>query len=239
MATAQPPAPPAKVSVFEDLVDIFASPAEVFARRVGGNAWVPLAIIVVLAGIIYFATQGLMQPVFDAEFNRAMARQMARDPSVTAAQMEAGRAMMQKVGGLFVIIGIPISILFTGVLVWLAGKIFGATESIADAIVIATYAWFPRVISMIVGAVIAVMADPAKLNSMFSVTLSAGKLLDPDTTSHSLFVLAGRLDVFIIWQTVLLGIGISVMGKISRANGLIAGAILWLIGTGAAMALQR
>jgi len=239
MATAQPPAAPAKVSVFEDLVDIFVSPSEVFARRTGGNVWVPMAIVVVLATILYFATRGLMQPIFDAEFNRAIARQMAKDPSVTAAQMEAGRAMMQKIGGIFVILGIPISIGFVGVLLWLVGKAFGATESIADAMVIATYAWFPRVISFIVSAVIALMADPAKLNSMFSVTVSAGKLMDPDTTAHALFLLGGRLDLFIIWQTVLLGIGLSVMGKISRMNGLLAAAILWLIGTGATIALQR
>lgn len=239
MATSLPPASPAKASVFEDIVDIFASPSEVFARRAGGSPWAPMGILIVISAILYFATKGLMQPIMDAEFTRAAQRQMAANPQITAEQMEQGRAFFQKIGFIFVLVGIPISIGFVGVLLWLVGKAFGAVESIGDAMVIATYAWFPRIISMIIGAVMAVMADPAKLNSMFSVTVSAGKFLDPDTTSHALFMMAGRVDVFIIWQTVLLGIGLSVMGKIPRANAFIAAAIMWVIGSGMMLVMQR
>jgi len=239
MATSLPPAAPAKVSVWEDVVDIFTSPVEVFVRRIGGDVWIPMGILVLFSAVFYFATKGLMQPIFDTEFARGAARAMAKNPQITAEQMEQGRAMMQKVGGVFVIIGVPISIAFVGIILWLVGKLFGATESVGDAMVIATYAWFPRIISMIVSAVIAVMVDPSKLNSMFSVTLSAGKFLDPDTTGHAMFLMAGRLDVFILWQTALLGLGLSVMGKISRANGLIAAAIMWVVGSGMILAFQR
>jgi hypothetical protein len=239
MATTLPPAPSSTVSIWEDFVDIFTSPSEVFLRRIGGSPWVPMGVLVVLAGILYFATRGLMQPIMDAEFARGAARAMASNPQVTAEQMEQGRAMMTKIIPVFVLLSVPISIGFVGIILWLVGKMFGATESVGDAMVIATYAWIPRVISFLVAAVIALMTDPAKLNSMFSVTLSAGKLLDPEATQHQLFMMAGRVDVFILWQTALLGIGLSVMGKIPRAQAFLAAGIMWLVGSGIATVMQR
>jgi hypothetical protein len=42
--------------------------------------------------------------------------------------------------------------------------------------------------------------------------------------------LLGRLDVFTIWVTILLAIGLSVTGKISRNKAAIAGVVVWLLG---------
>ena len=41
MATGQAPEAAAKASVFEDFIDIFTSPSEVFKRRMGANVWLP------------------------------------------------------------------------------------------------------------------------------------------------------------------------------------------------------
>ena len=229
MATSQPPVTPAAASLMEDFVDIFTSPSEVFRRRMGSNGWVPLAIIVVLSAVLYFATKGLLQPVFDAEWARQLAKVSAKDPAAATA-MEGSRGMVEKFGALFVIIGLPISMALTGVVLWLVGKIFGSAATVGDAIMVAIYAWVPRVLSFVASAVIMLMMDPAKVNSMFSATLSAGKIMDPDATSPVLFVLAGRVDVFIIWQTVLLAIGLSVVGKIPRTQAYIAAALVWFLG---------
>jgi len=40
----------------------------------------------------------------------------------------------------------------------------------------------------------------------------------------------GRIDVFTIWVTVLVAIGLAVTGKISRGKAAIAAAIVWLVG---------
>ena len=40
----------------------------------------------------------------------------------------------------------------------------------------------------------------------------------------------GRLDVFTIWVTVLLAIGLAVTGNVSRSRAAIAAAIVWLLG---------
>jgi ABC-type transport system involved in cytochrome c biogenesis permease component len=45
-----------------------------------------------------------------------------------------------------------------------------------------------------------------------------------------LVVLLGRVDVFTIWVTVLLAIGLSVTGRIPRSRAAIAAVIVWICG---------
>jgi hypothetical protein len=48
--------------------------------------------------------------------------------------------------------------------------------------------------------------------------------------SPALLGFLGRIDVFTIWVTVLLVIGLSVTGKIPRGRAAIAGVVVWLAG---------
>jgi len=238
MSQSLPPAAPAKTSLVDDLVDIFTSPAEVFRRRMGSNSW-PLLIILSLCLIgLFLATRGVMQPVFDAEWARAVARAEATNPQAATA-MAGARGMVEKFQVVGVILAVPVSVLFIGVVLWLVGKIFGAMQTVGDAMMVATYAYIPRILGGVVGAAMAMLMDASKLNSMFAPSLSVARFLDPDATPHALFQLAGRLDVFVLWQTALLGIGLSVTGKIPRLQGYIAAALMWLVGTGAIMGMQR
>jgi hypothetical protein len=45
-----------------------------------------------------------------------------------------------------------------------------------------------------------------------------------------LLAVLGRVDVFTIWVTVLLAIGLAVTGKIPRARAAMAGVLMWIIG---------
>ncbi len=235
MATGQAPETAAKASVFEDFIDIFTSPAEVFQRRMGANVWLQMLVLTVLAVVMFLVTRSILAPIFDAE----MARAFAKNPGMTADQIESGKAMAAKIGPIAIAISIPISMFFTGLFVWLCGKIFGAKQAFGDAVMVATYAWIPRLLAFVVAAVMGAMMDASKMVGLFSASLSVGKFLDPDTTSRAMYILAGRIDLFVIWQTVLLAIGLSVTGKITRSQAYIAAAIVWLIGTGASMMFQR
>jgi len=42
--------------------------------------------------------------------------------------------------------------------------------------------------------------------------------------------LVGRIDVFTIWVTILLAIGLAVTGKIPRSRAAIAGVLMWVLG---------
>jgi len=88
----------------------------------------------------------------------------------------------------------------------------------------------PRVVEGVVNRVEGLFIDPSNLDSRYSLTLGLGRFFDPDTTSPLLLGLIGRIDLFTIWITVLIAIGLAVTGKISRGKAAIAAAIVWLAG---------
>ena len=72
--------------------------------------------------------------------------------------------------------------------------------------------------------------DPDQLNGRFRLTLGVGRFFDPDLMSPILLGFIGRIDVFTIWVTVLLAIGIHVVGKIPKQQAAIVAAITWAVG---------
>jgi hypothetical protein len=121
--------------------------------------------------------------------------------------------------------------LIVGVVLWLVGKLVSAGENIGAACMIATYAFFPRILGALVQVIMAFVIDPSKLNGMNRVTLSAAYFLDPNVASPVSVVLASRIDVFVIWSTILLAIGLSVVARIPRSKAAIAAAIVFVLGT--------
>ena len=223
------PAAP-QASLWEDFIDIFTSPSQVFRRRENSGFGLQLLIVTVVFGILVLGTKSLMQPVFDAEMARQTAQVLKAHPEVTAEQLKGQMAMGEKIAPIFIIIAIPISILLTGLVLWLVGKIFESKQTAQTAMMVATYAFVPRLLGTVVGAVIAFLSSPERLNGAARLTVGLGALLDPDKSSPVLLALLTRVDLFVIWQTILLAIGLQVTGRVSKASSYLAAALVWLIG---------
>jgi len=219
-----------RASLWEDFVDIFYAPSQVFARRADGKFGMPLLFLVVVCAVLAFLTKNAMQPVMDAEFARRSAEMMRKNPNLTAEQMASGRGFFETFGPIFFAIGITVSVFGTGLVLWLVGKLFDAKESVAAAIMIATYAEMPRIVQILVNAAQGLFMAPEKLTSMYSVGISPARFMDPDHASPVILALASRVDPFVIWITVLLAIGLHVIGKIPKQQAYIAAAITWVVG---------
>jgi hypothetical protein len=219
-----------QTSLWEDFIDIFTSPSEVFRRRENSGFGMQLLIVTVLFAIIVLGTKSLVQPVFDAEMARQTAQVLKAHPEITADQMSKQMAMGAKLAPIFIIIVIPISILLTGLVLWVVGKFFESKQMAQAAIMVASYAFVPRIVGTVVGAIIAYFSNPDRLTSAARITVSLGQFLDPDKTSPVLMALLTRVDLFVLWQTALLAIGLQVTGKVSKSNSYIAAALVWLIG---------
>ncbi|HXT47159.1 MAG TPA: YIP1 family protein, partial [Gemmatimonadaceae bacterium] len=128
------------------------------------------------------------------------------------------------------IIAVPIVVLLTGLVTWLVGKLFDSVQSLRASMMVSTYAMFIKLPGLVAAALIAYFSDPSRLNGPARITLGLGALLDPDKTSPLLIALLTRVDVFTIWQTVLLAIGLQVTGKVTRSQSYLAAVIIWLIG---------
>ncbi|MEO6208966.1 MAG: YIP1 family protein [Gemmatimonadaceae bacterium] len=217
-------------SLWEDFIDIFTSPAAVFRRRESSGFGVPLLVLTVIFAILILGTKPLVQPAVDAEIARGIAHAMKQHPEITAAQMQQQQAMGEKFGTYFVIIAIPIMAMLTGLVLWLVGKIFESKQTASQGLMVATYAFFPKILATLAGALIAYLSSPDRLNGMARLSVGLGALLDPDKTSPVLLALLARVDVFTIWETILLAIGLQVTGKVSKSNAWLAAAIVWFIG---------
>lgn len=226
-ATTAPKTP----SVWEDFIDIFMSPSQVFERRQNGNFFWPMIVVTLIICLIFLGTQSLTQPVFDAEFARGMAATMRHNPQITADQIAKGKAIAEKFQVVFVLIGIPIAMFFVGLLLWLVGKLFDSKMTFAGGVLVAAYAAFPKIFAAIAGPVIAYFSDPSTLTSASKITVSAAHFFDVSNTSPIVLALLSRIDVFTIWSTILLGIGLSVLGKIPRSRAYVAATVVWVLAT--------
>ena len=221
---------PERAGLWEDFVDIFYAPSSVFARRSEGKFGMPMLFLVAVGTILFFLTKNATQPIMDAEFTRRSAEMMRQNPNMTAEQLASGRGFFDTFAPVFFAVGITMSIFGTGLVLWLVGKLFDAKESIAAAIMIATYSEVPRLVQILTNAAQGLVMSPESLNSMNSVGFNPARFMNPDTASPVLIALASRVDLFTIWITVLLAIGLHVLGRIPKQQAYIAAGITWLVG---------
>lgn len=222
----EPAAPPATSSIWEDFIDVFISPAELFRRRRDGRFGHAILVLVVVTAVIFFGTRGAMEPIFDAEFQRSMASR----PGMTPEQLEAARNMGRTLAPLTVLIGLPIAALLLGAMVWLGARSVGGRISYPQGAAIATFSMFPRLVEAVTNAVQALLMDQGKLISLHRLKLGVSRFLDPDQTSALTLALLGRLDLYTLWVTLLIAIGIKQMTALPGSRVAAAAVLIWLIG---------
>lgn len=228
--TASDP-PTEKAGVVEDFFDIFVAPATVYERRRDSSAWLPLIVVSVVLALAYLATAGAMQPIMDAEYARSMDAILKANPQFTAEQLEQSRAFGEVFGKIAFIVGTPIAIFFCGLGLMLVGKLVDAQLKLGTGVMIAAWAFVPRIIGAVATAIQLQFMKPESLDGMYRISSGPARFMDPGTASPFLLAIAGRVDIFILWTTLLLGIGLSVVARISRANGILAAFGVWTLGT--------
>jgi hypothetical protein len=110
------------------------------------------------------------------------------------------------------------------------GKLFDSVQTLGQGLMVATYAQFPRVLlGLLLMTIQGFLMDLSTADRIYDVTFSAARFAG-DGTSELMLVILSRFDVFIIWTTVLLGIGLHVTGKIPKSKAMIAAFIVWALG---------
>jgi hypothetical protein len=230
---AQSAAAPLKAqpsSFWEDVIDIFFQPAQVFRRRENRSVWPPVLFVSISIGIIFLATFNTLQPIFDAEFTRATAKALASNPGLTQERLDQGRKMAEP----FTKYGVGVVILATmfvlGVTSWIVGKLIGSKQSFHAALVVAAWSYIPRVLGAVIGGVQGLLMDPSKLTGQLALSLGPARFLDPDKANPLLLQLYGRFDLITLWITVLLAIGFYVTGRVPKSRAVVFGILIWIVG---------
>ncbi|HEV8411394.1 MAG TPA: Yip1 family protein [Gemmatimonadaceae bacterium] len=225
------PTPTDNASMAEDFIDIFTSPAKVFARRAKANPIVPFLIASVVMAILFFASKNALAPIFDSMTQKAIDQAMKSNAQMTpdmADKMRPVMAITFVVGGL---IGTPILLLIGALFTWIVGRFFmGGALTYGGALLIASYAFFPKLLGSIVGMVQAMVMDVTKLTSPYQLSISVARLFSPSSMSDGKYNLLGQLDLFSIWCSVLIAIGLMQVAKLEKSKAVTAAVILFVLG---------
>ncbi len=219
---------PSNPGLWEDFIDILYQPSAVFDRRREGQFGLALVVLIVMWAVLYFALQNGIGPIIDVEMSRQAAAMAESNPSMTAEQLSSAKSTMEKFALFGAIIFVPVGILITGCLLWLAGKVVEAKVAFAAAMMIATYSQIPRIIELVLNAVQGLFLAPEAITSRYSVTLGLGRFMDPDSNPVLMTVLGG-IDLFTIWTLILMAIGLSVVARVSIQKGAIAAGLVWIV----------
>lgn len=225
-----------KASAVEDFVDIFTSPAAVFERRRSSSAWLPLLVVTLVMAIGFYASSGVLEPLIDAQIDRQMQAAAAKNPEAAqnADAMAQGRAVGRTFAKVAVVVGTPIAIAAIGLCLWLLGKMVDAKQTAGASVMIAAWSWVPRIIQTVATAIQAQTMDLSTLKGLEQLSIGPARFIDP-VAQPLLSAIAARFDVFVLWSTALLAIGLSVVGRVSRASGWVAAGLVWALATAFAL----
>ena len=228
---------PPKGSFWEDLIDIYLSPTAVFRRNQNKSVWPPLLFVALAIGVIFFFTFNTLQPIFDAEFAKGIAKAgpQAQQAPPEAVEKIKNASLNVTRYGLSVIMLVTVFVL--GAVSWVLGKLVGSAQTFHAALVVAAWSYMPRVLGSVIGGVQGLLMDPASLTSQLSISLSPARFMAPDTPNPLVYQFLGRFDLITIWITILLAIGLYVTGKVSKGRAATFGVLIWLVG--ALPVLQR
>jgi hypothetical protein len=229
--SAAVPTSPDNASMAEDFVDIFVSPAKVFARRAKASPMAPYLIVCVLIIILFFASKNVMAPIFDAQMQKGVAAQMKANPQLTQDQMDKAKPVMNVVLNVGGVLGPPILLLVIALVTWVIGRFFMSSAlSFGTALLITSYAWIPRVVAAVLSLVQALAMDVSKMTSPYQLSLSPARFFDPSAMSDGAYQMLGQIDLFSIWGTVLLVIGLIHAGKLEKNKAISTGVIMFVVG---------
>lgn len=221
----------AKPSLVEDFLEIFYAPSRVFARRAGTGYGVPLLVVALLSAVFAFANRSVTSAIFDAEFTRRAAETMAKNPQITQEMMNSQRGISEAIGGAIFYVAMPILIFVVAFFLWIAAKTISAKLDYAAAVLIVTFAQIPRLLGSLLTTVQGLVMDTTTITSQHSVGFSPARFMDPATTQRQVLDVVGRFDIFTLWATLLIGIGVAVFAKVPRSKGYVAAGIVWGIAT--------
>jgi hypothetical protein len=230
-ASVSPPPTTDQAGKFEDFVDIFFSPAKVFARRATASPALPFVIVTVLLIVLFWVNRNVMSSIMDAEISKQMEAAMKKNPSMTADQLAAGKAIGQKVAAFGAIVFVPIGLLLIALLTWIVGRVLGGKPSYGTALLITSFAWIPRVVENVLVSLQGLVLDTSRMTSHFQLQLGPARFLDPATASLLQLNLLGRVDLITLWVTVLFAIGLVYAGKVPRSKMVLAGVVMWVVGS--------
>lgn len=218
--TQAAPPEPQRTSRWEDYIDVFISPSELFARRAYDRVLPPLLTLLGLAVLFYF----VLMPA-----NAMLMRASIADNTDALEAMSRFGLVMQLLGGIMVPITYLVIIVFGAALLWLVGRFVDIRTDFSRTMLIATYAAFVYLIAQVAGGVAVLLHGEVGLDMIRHMSFGPLRFVGSADMNRVVMALLRRFDIFAIWQAVLWMIGMQVIYSIGRARAAGVAAAVWLL----------
>lgn len=220
-------AEPEKPNTFGRIIGVLSNPIATFESIVQRpNILGPLLIFIIIS------IASAVAVAVKVDFNALAREAVEQNPSIPADKVD-GAVNMTK--GIMTVsmyaspVLIVLMLVITAGVCLLAFKMFGGEGDFNQALSVTIYAWFPRLIRGILGAIVMLSKGTTSLYELQNPVMSnLGFLFDPKTQPVQ-YALGTALDVFNLWSLVLLIIGLSAMSKLSKVKSAVIVIVLWLV----------
>lgn len=220
------------------IMNVFSSPGEAFLglRESESRAtlWlIPLILLIVLASVsstIMFTNETLKGQILESR-DRAVQKQVD-EGKMTQEQADQAKSQMENMGGMFIAIGIVGSIVVLSVMMFGAGLALWLVDKLA----LKSTAGYGKHLELygisswigLFGGVVTLLMIVG-LNTLYaspSAALAVYSSFDPMNTTHKILA---AINIFSIWQAIVLGIGISKLSDKPSSTGIGVVMGLWVI----------
>jgi hypothetical protein len=216
----------------EDFVDIFLSPAKVFARRAKASPMAPYLVVCIVMIGLFFASRNVLAPIFDAQMAKGMAAQMKANPQLTPEMIEKSKPITSVFITIAGVVGVPILLLISALFLWVIGRFFMSSGlTYGTALLITSFTWFPRIIAAVVSIVEGLVMDISKMTEPGQLAIAVSRFVEPSSVSGGVYQLLTGLDLFAIWGAVLCAIGLMHAGKLEKSKAITTAVIMFVIGS--------
>jgi hypothetical protein len=213
-------APTERTSRWEDYIDVFFSPAELYRRRAQDRVGPPLVTLLLLAVFFYF----VMLPA-----NRIiMQASIAANPEAAQALERMG-TLLQILGSIFVPMTYLLVIASAAAVLLIVGRVLEIRTEFSRTMLIATYAAFTYLLAQVAGGVAVLLHGDAGLDLIRHVSFGPLRFVGHPEMNPVISAVLRRFELFTLWQTVLWGVGIAVIYRVSRMQAAATAGITWLL----------
>lgn len=208
---------------WEDYVDVFVSPAQLFRRR-ADDGWVqPFLVLLVASIALYY----LFLPV--TEFFAAA--RVGTDPAAIQAFETYGRRFL-RIGGIFLPITLGIALgataLWLRALAWIAGIPVRLRQT---ALIACFAAFIPSLGQLATGGLgLFLQRSEAQIDPVRDLSFGLLRFLPAGELPAYLVPVLGRIDIFPIWQAGVWTAGLRALGGCSAARAATVSAVALLTG---------
>ena len=218
-----------RMGAFARIVQVFVNPVEVFRDIARKPTW---AAVLLLTMLLSAGTQFAVLPHLDMEatIRQSLERSGREVPEEQMDRMIANASKVAWIGPVAAVVMVPVIMSILAGLYLLGLRLAGSDTSFVHTFSATLHAYWPASVAKaaILVALVSRTGKIAAEEMQFLVKSNLGAFLSAEAPRWQV-ALGSVVDVFNVWTFVLLVLGLSIVGGVSRKKAGVVAGVLWLV----------